>query len=205
MRKPDPSRIGRKTTTKDGYILVFVGKGHHLADVRGYAYEHRLVMEKTLGRQLIRGKRGETRGELVHHKNENKSDNIDQNLKLMPSNWHHRAEHRKLATKRQQPDQPNEQIRCACGCGTGLWRFNKQHIEVRFISGHHGKLNKIDLPPKSRQGEYNRIKTNCPAGHPYSEENTLRKGNRRVCRACNRDRTRIQRMDKRNGIQGQAK
>lgn len=25
-----------------GYVLVFVGKNHHLADCRGYAYEHRI-------------------------------------------------------------------------------------------------------------------------------------------------------------------
>src|SRR5205809_93254 len=35
-----------------GYILLFVGKDHHLADVRGYAYEHRIVAEQAIGRQL---------------------------------------------------------------------------------------------------------------------------------------------------------
>jgi hypothetical protein len=34
---------GGKTVTSRGYVLVWVGKDHPLADVRGYAYEHRLV------------------------------------------------------------------------------------------------------------------------------------------------------------------
>lgn len=43
------------TTTDQGYMLIYVGKHHHLADVRGYAYEHRLVAEQMLGRRLEPG------------------------------------------------------------------------------------------------------------------------------------------------------
>lgn len=37
----------------------------------------------------------------------------------------------------------------------------------------------------------NAAKTECPSGHPYDEENTIRRNGRRVCRACEsqRDRT----------------
>ena len=32
------------------------------------------------------------------------------------------------------------------------------------------------------------VKTHCPAGHEYSEENVLRDGNARRCRTCRRER-----------------
>lgn len=44
----------------NGYKLIFVGKQHHLADIRGYAYEHRINAEKKIGRRL-------RPGEQVHH------------------------------------------------------------------------------------------------------------------------------------------
>ncbi len=45
---------------KNGYVMIWNPK-HHLADDQGYAYEHRLVMEKHLGRRL-------KRWEVVRHK-----------------------------------------------------------------------------------------------------------------------------------------
>jgi hypothetical protein len=35
-----------------------------------------------------------------------------------------------------------------------------------------------------------RAKTHCPQGHPYDETNTARRGRRRHCRTCERDRAR---------------
>lgn len=35
----------------------------------------------------------------------------------------------------------------------------------------------------------NAVKTHCPSGHAYSEENTYRINGRRQCRTCNRERT----------------
>jgi len=178
-RQTDPSRIGRKSRTQQGYVLVFVGREHHLANANGYAYEHRLVMENKIGRRL-------RPGEIVHHVNHVKHDNSEDNLELQPSRWHHNAEHRKLETRRQAPGQANERIECACGCKETLWRFNTQHIEVRFISGHNGKLNKKYRAPKPRQGEYNRRKTHCHAGHEFTDANTRVSRGRRVCKACHR-------------------
>lgn len=42
---PDnPNWRGGRSVASNGYMLVRAGVGHHLADVRGYAYEHRLVV-----------------------------------------------------------------------------------------------------------------------------------------------------------------
>jgi hypothetical protein len=176
-----------------GYVRIKVGKDHPLADVSGYAYEHRLVAARVLGRPL-------TRQEIVHHLNGVKNDNRPENLEVHSSRWSHNAEHRVLPTPRQSPGQSNERLPCACGCGETLWRFNAQHIEVRFISGHNGRLNRKIRPPGPGTGSWNRAKTHCPKGHPYDEANTRVKGNRRVCRECHRKTANLHRRANR-GVQ----
>ncbi len=65
---------GGKTKTTEGYILIY--KPNHPNHNYGkYVLEHRLVMEKHLGRYL-------KKEEIVHHKNGIKSDNRLINLKL---------------------------------------------------------------------------------------------------------------------------
>jgi hypothetical protein len=70
---------GRKTDR--GYTLIHVPK-HPFANKQGYVYEHRLVMEKHLGRYL----RPE---EVPHHINGNRSDNRIENLQLFDGNGRH--------------------------------------------------------------------------------------------------------------------
>lgn len=125
---------GGRTVTRDGYVLIRVGKDHHLADVRGYAYEHRLVAEKKLGRRLAPG-------ELVHHKNENRSDNRPSNLIVEKSIAHHLVHHRKRmrSVPLRMPDQANEEIECECGCGSRFRRFDRTGRARRFVSGHNGR------------------------------------------------------------------
>lgn len=65
----------------DGYILIY-SPSHPYANSRGCVLEHRLVVEKRIGRFLVPQ-------EQVHHVNGIKDDNRDENLELMGSAGEH--------------------------------------------------------------------------------------------------------------------
>lgn len=64
----------RRFITRSGYVSVYE-PGHPSADKAGNVIEHRLVMERILGRQL-------RDRENVHHKNGIRTDNRPENLEL---------------------------------------------------------------------------------------------------------------------------
>lgn len=64
-----------------GYVKIRVGKAHPLADPNGYCYEHRLVIAAAYGIDAIRGN-------IVHHKNDNKTDNRIENLEIIKREKH---------------------------------------------------------------------------------------------------------------------
>jgi hypothetical protein len=81
----NPSWSGGRVRAVNGYVLVRV-PDHPNADPRGYVLEHRLVMERVLGRHL-------RPGEVVHHKNHRRDDNRPENLELFESHSAHLKAH----------------------------------------------------------------------------------------------------------------
>jgi hypothetical protein len=126
----NPSWKGGRTITEHGYVLIKVGRDHHLADVRGYAYEHRVVAETAIGRRL-------RPGEHVHHIDHNTLNNSPDNLHVAESAWHHRVIHRRVGHDRRKPGEPNPLVKCACGCGEAFQGFDESGRPRRYISGHN--------------------------------------------------------------------
>ena len=74
---------GGRVVDSRGYVLLHMPQ-HPQANANGYVLEHRLVMERHIGRLL-------RRDEHVHHRNENRADNRIENLEVVS-----RAEHNRI-------------------------------------------------------------------------------------------------------------
>ena len=84
-----PNWKGGRWLTKEGYIYT-MAKNHPFTR-KGYVLKHRLVMEKHISR-FLKPK------EVVHHINNNPSDNRIENLMLFPNIHAHRNHHVKLGS-----------------------------------------------------------------------------------------------------------
>jgi hypothetical protein len=134
MKGPgNPFWKGGRSIASNGYVLIKVGVGHPLADVRGYAYEHRLVASEKLGRTL-------EAGEIGHHDDEVKTNNEPANIEPL-TRAQHGVRHRKHDRGLRNPGEPNPLIACACGCGQEFEKFDGDSRPRRFISGHNGTRN----------------------------------------------------------------
>lgn len=129
-RERNPFWKGGRSVASNGYVLIKVGTDHHLADVRGYAYEHRLVAEQKIGRRLLPG-------EQVHHIDGDKQNNSPDNLEVAESCAHHQVMHRTTGTAKRLPGEDNPLIACACGCGLTLLKYDDSNRSRQFITGHN--------------------------------------------------------------------
>lgn len=129
VSKPCPDKPSRRVAS-NGYVLVKVGKDHHLAHKSGDAYEHRMVAEEILGRRL-------RQSESIHHINGDRTDNRPENLAVMPSSAHHGLAHRKKKMEWRLPDEPNPIVRCACGCGIEFEKYDSKGRPRKYaLDGH---------------------------------------------------------------------
>jgi len=129
--KRHPNFSGGAIPEPRGYKLIYVGKAHHLAMVNGYAYEHRLVAEKKLGRRL-------RPGEVVHHRRsgkEHRGNNQPRQLKVYPANAAHLNEHRTKNFNRRRWNEPNPEMVCGCGCGKRFSKFDSSGRPRRYAAG----------------------------------------------------------------------
>ena len=78
-REKSPAWKGGKRT-RQGYVMLYM-PDYPSSACDGYVCEHRLIMEKHLGRYL-------EKWELVHHKNGIKDDNRIENLEIVISQKH---------------------------------------------------------------------------------------------------------------------
>lgn len=116
-----------KIISSHGYVKIRVGVGHPLADKNGYAYEHHVVW-RNAGRQLPE------RNQVIHHRNEDKTDNQLGNLELLTKREHADEHHMMVSDSAVR----EIRVRYAAGeKGTDLAKeFNLPYQRIyRFIHG----------------------------------------------------------------------
>lgn len=146
-----PNFSGGAITEPRGYKLVFVGKGHHLADCRGYAYEHRLRAEKILKRKL-------KPREVVHHRKtgkSNRANNRRSNLRVFRTNGEHLSHHRRVLSDLRPWGASNPWVKCACGCGARFQKYDAHRRPRRYLTGH---------ARKNRGKRYDKTRVQCACG-----------------------------------------
>lgn len=92
--KNNPNWKGGRQKTTNGYIIIY-SPNHPSCNSRGYVSEHRLVMEKHLGKYLSGLNE-------IHHINGIKDDNRIGNLKLFSTHGEHQRFHEKLKREKDK-------------------------------------------------------------------------------------------------------
>ena len=175
----NPRWDGGRRQRKDGYILVY-SPGHPYAN-KNFVLEHRLVMEKHLGRHL-------PPDEIVHHKNEIKDDNRLENLELMsqgdhasrhftgvkyPNRWQPKATKEKLHELYIVQKKSLNECAKLVGISYGSLRFHLTFFGIEIRAGSNKR--KKPCPRLERACQLSVIReSNCPGssmptGSPPSE------------------------------------
>lgn len=121
-----PSYRGGPTTTYNGYVWEFVGD-HPSANIWGFAPQHRLVGEDLAGRPL-------RKDEVVHHEDEDRTNNDPANLAVM-TQAAHRAHHAALHGRRMRipllEEEVAEALRLAGGIKPAARLLGCSHCTLR--------------------------------------------------------------------------
>jgi len=127
-------RDGYTSPAPGGYIREY-NPFHPNASRRGLVMQHRLVMERHLGRILLRG-------EVVHHHNGDRKDNRLENLELLHSQVAHmRHEHRERRKERslRDPGLIDRVLRSAADPSVGMSDLTDvSPWTIRRICSEHG-------------------------------------------------------------------
>jgi hypothetical protein len=144
---------GKEMIKSNGYYVVYRPE-HPFAFGKGYVYEHRYIIEQTLGRYL-------SSNEIVHHKDGNKLNNDISNLELCNSIAEHKVEHRTSKSKvKRMPGEPNIAIKCACGCGREFLKYDSCGRERKYFDNGCSKRHQRII----RQTEQSKIIILCACG-----------------------------------------
>jgi hypothetical protein len=124
---------GGRRITSHGYIEIKVGADHVLRNANGYAYEHRVVAMKILGRPLLRS-------DIIHHKDGNKQNNSDNNISVTKGNKGHLFFHRSIKSKLRGLHDDNIKIKCDCGCENLFLKYDTSGRPRKYIHGHNRRI-----------------------------------------------------------------
>lgn len=117
---------GRGKGGQDGRYVIAYAPEHPRA-VQGHVLEHRLVMERHLGRYL-------QPGEIVHHRNEDPTDNRIENLEVMTQAEHALHHIENLARHRYVRPPATRYPRVCDQCGGEFEAIGKKQLGRRFCS-----------------------------------------------------------------------
>ena len=150
---------------RNGYKMIYMPE-HHRADSTGCVYEHILVAERKLGRLL-------KDGECVHHLNEIRNDNREENLIVFKTIGDHTAFHNGCEIE-MQGDVYVAKIHAnnICpNCGGHKYCHAKLCIKCSHI-----KRRKVDRPCKEELIRLIKNNTFIKIGKMYGvSDNTIRK------------------------------
>jgi hypothetical protein len=124
---------GGRRITSHGYVEIKVGIDHVLRNANGYAYEHRVVAMKILGRSLLKT-------DIIHHKDGNKQNNADDNILVTQGNKGHKYFHRSKKSNLRGLEDKNIKIKCACGCDKMFLQYDLSGRPRKYIHGHNRRI-----------------------------------------------------------------